>query len=107
MKFDTDDLVSISDVSKVGLSNLVSEAESGRTKVILRHNKPVAALVDIPTMNKLQELAEREEELRDFAAALARVAADRGDRVSLDELAAQLGVDLDSLGYLDDDSDVI
>lgn len=107
MKSDTDDLISISDVSKTGLSNLVAEAEGGRTKVILRHNKPVAAIVDIPTMNKLQELEEREEELRDFAAALARVAADGGARVTLDDLAARLGIDLDSLAYLDDETDII
>ena len=107
MNTDTDDLISISKISDAGLSRLVTEAEGGRHKVILRHNKPVAAIVDIPTMNKLQELDEREEELRDFAAALARVATDTGTRISLDELAAKLGVDLDSLSYLDDDTDVI
>ena len=55
----------------------------------------------------LQELAELEEELRDFAAALARTATNSGVRTSLEELAAKLGVDLDSLGYLDDATDII
>ena len=107
MNTDTDDLISIGKISEEGLSKIVTEAERGRRKVILRRNKPVAVIVDIPTMNRLQELDEREEELRDFAAALARVATDTGARISLDELAARMGVDLDSLGYLDDDTDII
>lgn len=107
MNTDTDDLISIGKISSEGLSRIVTEAEGGRRKVILRHNKPVAAIVDIATMNKLQELDEREEELRDFAAALARVATDNGMRISLDELAERLGVDLDSLSYLDDETDII
>lgn len=107
MNIDTDDLISIGKISDGGLSRLVSDAEHGHAKVILRHNKPVAAIVDIATMNKLQELDAREEELKDFAVALARTATDTGARTSLDKLAADMGVDLDSLSYLDDETDII
>jgi antitoxin (DNA-binding transcriptional repressor) of toxin-antitoxin stability system len=107
MNIDTDDIVSIGKISEGGLSRMVREAEDGRHKVILRSNKPVAAIVDIQTMNRLQNLEAREEELRDFAVALARTATDSGERTSLDKLAANLGVDLDSLSHLDDETDII
>jgi len=107
LNIDTDDIVSIGKINEGGLSRIVREAEDGRHKVILRSNKPVAAIVDIQTMNRLQNLEAREEELRDFAVALARTATDTGDRVSLEKLAAEMGVDLDNLGHLDDESDII
>lgn len=107
MHIDTEDLISIGRISDAGLSRLVSDAEHGRTKVILRHNKPVAAIVDIETMNRLQDLEAREEELRDIAVALARTATDTGARTSLDKLAADLGVNLEDLSHLDDETDII
>jgi len=103
MNIDTRDLISVSEVSSRGLSSIISEAEEGRPKVILRSNKPVAAIVDIATMEKLQELEEREEDLRLLGVALARSAADGGKRYSLREVAAKLGVDLNSLADEDDD----
>jgi antitoxin (DNA-binding transcriptional repressor) of toxin-antitoxin stability system len=107
MDMNTDDLISIGKINDTGLSRLVREAEQGHHKVILRSNKPVAALVDIPTMDRLQRLDAREEELRDLAMALARAATDTGARTSLEELAAELDVDLDGLGHLDDETDII
>jgi prevent-host-death family protein len=105
VNIDTKDLISVSEVSSRGLSSIINEAEEGRPKVILRSNKPVAAIVDIATMEKLQELEEREEDLRLLGVALARSAADSGKRYSLREVAAKLGVDLDSLADADDDED--
>jgi prevent-host-death family protein len=104
MNIDTKDLISVSEVSSRGLSSIVNEAAEGRPKVILRSNKPVAAIVDIATMERLQELDEREEDLRLLAMALARSAADTGTRYSLRDVAAKLGVDLDSLAD-DEDED--
>lgn len=104
MKFDTKDLISVSEISSRGLSSIISDAEEGRPKVILRSNKPVAAIVGIETMERLQELDEREEDFRLLAVALARAVTDSGKRYSLREVAAELGVDLDNLGD-DEDED--
>jgi len=102
MNIDTKDLISVSEASSRGLSSIVNEAAEGRHKVILRSNKPIAAIVDIATMEKLQELDEREEDLRLLGVAVVRAAADSGTRYTLREVAAKLGVDLDSLA---DDGD--
>jgi PHD/YefM family antitoxin component YafN of YafNO toxin-antitoxin module len=104
MNIDTRDLISVSEVSSRGLSSIVNEAAEGRLKVILRSNKPVAAIVDIATMEKLQELEEREEDLRLLGMAIARTAADSGTRYSLRDVAAKLGIDPDSLAD-DEDED--
>lgn len=105
MNIDTRDLISVSEANSRGLSSIISEAEAGRPKVILRSNKPVAAIVDIATMERLQALDEREEDLRLLGIALARTAADSGKRYSLRDVAAKFGVDLDSLRNEADDED--
>jgi prevent-host-death family protein len=97
MDIDTKDLISVSEVSSRGLSSIINEAAEGHPKVILRSNKPIAAIVDIATMERLQALDEREEDLRLLGMALARTAADNGTRHSLRDVAAKLGIDLDSL----------
>ncbi len=50
---DTADLISISDASKIGLSALVREAEAGHEQVVLRNNRPVAAVVSIRRLEQL------------------------------------------------------
>lgn len=44
------DLISVSEASSGGLSSIVNEAVKGHHEVILRSNKPIAAIVDIATM---------------------------------------------------------
>lgn len=96
MRVDTRDLVSVTELGR-DLSRHVNEAHDGRTVVVLKNNQPAAALVSPAEMERLQNLDEREEDLRLLALAVVRLATDTGERVSLDDLASELGFDLDAL----------
>lgn len=98
MKIDTNDLISVTDASQAGVSKLVSNASCGRPQVVLRNNKPVAAVVGIDILDRLQRLDDIEEDLLLLSVALIRSTSDTGRRYSLDEVADELGIDLDELG---------
>ena len=100
MRVDTSDIVSVSEANTRGVSKLISDAESGRPQVVLRNWKPVAAIVDIDRMDRLQRLDDLEDDLRLLSIALIRSAADSGRRYALDDVLAEAGIDPDSL---DDD----
>lgn len=97
MNTDTNDLISITDIGRVGVSSIINEAADGRNRVVLRNNRPVAAIVGIAAMQRLQDIDEREEELRLLALAVARTATDTGERHSLRDVALRLGFDPDEL----------
>ncbi|MBV9141332.1 MAG: hypothetical protein JO115_10510 [Pseudonocardiales bacterium] len=97
MNVETRDLISVTEASNRGVSRLVQDAARGRTQVLLRNNKAVAAVVGIAAVERLARLEELEGDLRLLSVALARTVADSGRRYSLDEVAAEFGVDLDSL----------
>ena len=90
---DTADLMSVTDASKVGLSALVRAAEHGERRILVRNNKPVAAIVGIAT---LEEAEEREDRLLDVALGLTRLLTTSERRHSLDDV-------LDRLGYTRED----
>ncbi|MGH2531685.1 MAG: type II toxin-antitoxin system Phd/YefM family antitoxin [Thermomicrobiales bacterium] len=85
---DTADLISISEANKLGISGLVREAEAGREQIVLRNNRPVAAVVSIERLEQLQEI---EDDLLDASLATARMLTTGARRYSLDEVLAQLG----------------
>jgi prevent-host-death family protein len=85
---DTADLLSISEATKGGVSALVRKAEAGREQVVLRNNKPVAAVV---SMKRLEQLQQFEDDLLDISLAAARMLATGPRRHSLDEVLAQFG----------------
>lgn len=93
MRTDTRDLVSATDLSK-NSARYITEAAEGRTLLVLKNNQPLAAIVPIETMTELSQLEEREEELRMLAIALVRTLTDDGRRHSLDDVAAEFGIDL-------------
>lgn len=95
MKIDTNDMISVTDASRVGISKLVTEASEGRHIVVFRKSQPAAAIVDIKTMERLQRLDELEDDLRLIAVAWVRTLTDSGERYDLDDVAAEFGVDLD------------
>lgn len=97
MNTDTKDLISITEIGRVGVSSIINEAADGRSRVVLRNNRPVAAIVGIDAMERIQELDEREEELRLLGLAIARLATDSGKRYSLRDVAERYGFDLDEL----------
>lgn len=94
MNVDTRDLISVTEASGKGVSSLVTDAEAGRPQVILRNNKPAAAMVDMEALERLGRLDELEDDLRLLSIALARMAADTGGRHALDEVAEEFGIDL-------------
>ncbi|QXU56627.1 MULTISPECIES: type II toxin-antitoxin system Phd/YefM family antitoxin [Rhodococcus] len=94
MQIDTRDLVSVTELSQT-LSRRIADAHEGRLTVVLKNNQPVAALVGPEDIERLQNLDEREENLRLLSLALVRMATDTGERISLDDLVAELGIDED------------
>ena len=94
---DTADLISISDANKLGVSGLVRQAEAGRELVLLRNNKPVAAVVSMTRLKQLQQL---QEDLLDASLAAARMASVGPDRHGLDEVLAQFGYTREQLRNL-------
>ena len=101
MNVDTRDLISVSEASNKGVSRLVTDAENGRPQVLLRNGKPVAAVVHIGSMDRLQKLDELEDDLRLLSIVLVRAAADSGRRYDLDDVLAEAGIDPDSLDESD------
>jgi PHD/YefM family antitoxin component YafN of YafNO toxin-antitoxin module len=95
MKIDTNDMISVTEAGREGISKLVTTASEGRRLVVFRNNQPAAAIVDIETMERLQRLEELEEDLKLIAVAWVRALTDSGDRYNLDDVAAEFGVDLD------------
>lgn len=92
MKIDTRDLISVSEANAKGISSLVADAEGGRSRIIVRNSRPVAAVVSVREYDRLTEL---EENLALMVTAFARLADDSGDWIGLDDLADELGIELD------------
>ncbi|MBA2451102.1 MAG: type II toxin-antitoxin system Phd/YefM family antitoxin [Chloroflexi bacterium] len=85
---DTADLISISDASRLGVSALIREAEAGHEQVVLRNNKPVAAVV---SMERLEQLQQLQENLIDVSLAAARMLTTGPGRHALDDVLTQFG----------------
>jgi hypothetical protein len=90
-RIDTNDLISISEATRRGVARLASEAESGQDRVLLRNNRPVAAVVSMKRLAELDELRQLEEDLLDITLAAARMVTDDGSRHGLDEVLARFG----------------
>ena len=90
---ETSSLISVAAANKRGVSGLVADAERGEERVVLRNNKPVAAVVSI---ERLEQIEERESMLLDLSLTLARELTTSPRRHSLDEV-------LDMFGYTRDD----
>jgi prevent-host-death family protein len=97
-RVDTTELLSISDASKIGLSSLVRDAEQGHERVLLRNNRPVAAVVSMARLEQLQQL---EEDLLDASLAMARMLTTESTRHSLDEVLQRFGYSRDDLRALE------
>lgn len=92
---DTDDLITVTEAGRIGVSGLVKAVEQGGKRVIMRNGRPVAAFVAI---DALEEAEKREEGLLDVSLALTRVLTTDKRRHSLDDV-------LDRFGYTRDDLD--
>ncbi len=95
MRMDSEDMVPVGDASDQGVSKLVSRASEGRPVVLTKHGNPAAAVVNLEIMECLQHIEELEEDMRLRSLAWVRAFTDSGKHYTPEELAAQLGVDLD------------
>lgn len=99
---DTKNLISISEANRLGVSGLIREAESGRDRIVLRNNRPVAAVVGINRLEELDELRDLEDDLLDLTLALARLETTSSHRLSLDEVFARFGYTREQLAAIAD-----
>jgi prevent-host-death family protein len=95
---DTSSLLSISEASQKGVSALIRAAEEGQDQVVLRNNKPVAAVV---SMRRLDEQQQLREDLADVTMLAARMLTTDGQVSSLDEVLARFGFTRDELRRAD------
>lgn len=92
----TENLVSVSDLSN-SVSRRVAQVETGDPLLVLRNNRPVAALIGIEAAERVARVDELEEDLKLLALTLVRKATDSGERFSLDEVLADAGLSADEL----------
>jgi PHD/YefM family antitoxin component YafN of YafNO toxin-antitoxin module len=97
-RIDTANLLSITDASRLGVSGLVHRAELGQEPVLLRNNKPVAAVMGMERFEQLQQL---EEDLLDISLTTARMLTTGPARHSLDDVLARFGYTRDQLRDLE------
>lgn len=95
MKLETNDMRTMSEASRTGVSRLASEAQEGHDIVLTSNSQPVAGVVSVDKLARLQHLDEIESDLRLLALAWARVLTDSGRRHRLEDVASEFGVDLD------------
>lgn len=96
---DTKDLLSVAEVGKLGISSVVKRAEEGSEIVVLRNNRPVAAIIGIGRLDEMQRIEADLMDLTLMAARLISTDEERGS--SLDQVLARLGVTRERLDALE------
>jgi prevent-host-death family protein len=85
---DTKELISVTEAGRLGISALVKAAEQGEQRVLMKNNKPVAAVVGIESLERAEELEER---ILDVSLALTRLLTTEERRHSLDDVLDRFG----------------
>ena len=98
-KVETDDLISISEANRLGVSGLIRAAEEGRERVVLRNNKPVAVVMGVDRFEQLQEL---QDDLIDITLVASRMMTGSDKRFTLDEVLDRFGYSREDLANLPD-----
>jgi prevent-host-death family protein len=83
-------LVSVSDVSK-NTSAMIAKAAAGETQVVLNHNKPVAAIIDIELYEKMLDLMA---DIEVTQKAISRLNESDEGSISLEELIVKYNIDI-------------
>jgi prevent-host-death family protein len=86
-------LVSVSDVSK-NTSAMIAKAAAGETQVVLNHNKPVAAIIDIELYEQMLDLMA---DIEVTQKAIERINQDDEGSISLEDLAKKYNINLADL----------
>ena len=86
-------------VSQVGrnFGAVTAEVEEGRSILVVKNNRPVAAVVPPETIERLDEIAEREEDIALLVLSIIRMNTHQGIIHDLDDVAAELGIDIAEL----------
>lgn len=98
-RVDTEDLISISEANKLGVSALIREAEEGRDRIVLRNNKPVAVVMGVERFEQWQQL---QDDLIDITLVAARMMTTSGPSYSLDEVLERFGYTREELAAMPD-----
>jgi prevent-host-death family protein len=80
--------ITVTEASRLGVSDLVRRASQGHDIVVEKHGTPVAAVIGLARFEQLEDL---EADLRSAALVLSRLATDNGVRIGLDEVIDSLG----------------
>lgn len=96
MQIDTDDMVTATEMNRNASRYLTEISDGNRNMfVVMKDNVPTACIVGLERMKQLQQLEEREQDLKLLALSLVRVATDTGERHDLDDIIAELGIEED------------
>lgn len=96
---ETENLISISDANKLGVSGLVREAEEGHDRIVLRNNKAVAVVMSVERFERLQQL---QDDLIDITLAASRMMTTSEHRHSLDDVLEHFGYSREELAEMPD-----
>lgn len=91
---DPTERITLADADRLGVAALIQEAETRHERIVARNNRPVAAVVSMERLNQLEQL---KDDLRDASLAMARALTTGPDRHSLDEVLVQFGYTRDEL----------
>lgn len=91
----TESLIGATDFGR-SPAKMLQRAENGERIVILRNNKPTAIIIDVATAERVARIELIEEDMKLLAASMVRLATDNGNRYELDDVIAELGIDLDA-----------
>lgn len=91
MRIRMNNLVSVSDVSK-NTSAMIAKAAAGETQVVLNHNKPVAAIIDIALYEQMLDLMADIEVTQTAISRLHEL--DEPGGITLDELIEKYNIDI-------------
>lgn len=92
--------LTVTDATRRGVAGLVADAEHGQDLVVTRRNEPVAAVIGVQRLAEIDDLTD---DLRDLALVLSRAATDDGRRTDLDDVLAAFGHTRESLQDLPDE----
>lgn len=90
MRIKMNNLVSVSDVSK-NTSAMIAKAAAGETQVVLNHNKPVAAIIDIQLYEQMLDLMA---DIEVTQKAISRLHELDEDSITLEDLIKKYNIDL-------------